>query len=512
MKKVSLLSLSLAACLSSFAADEWPIFGADYIILDGVVQPGAVYTPFTYKDLNGFERESPHLIEYPNEGYCTMDHPGIYQGIRFDLDSTIFNLHLKGKNLVLEYELPRSFMLLEPSDSANINSTTEKLEKPTFNIMCSKDTGVSFAWEKKFIVFQTIDGKFNPEACEGFVKFDDYCFPLSNERVNSVYITYARELNPGGVLNTGEAYESKVEPCKIKNLYFVAKEEYQPFFSQDFPNINIWNSDIKMGIYSTTDLTRVSNKDMFADAHYPTLHGPDDTSVDLYLTHRWENSWDGTPGSDGSGFFDTEMFYSLAVDNSTLGIMPNDEAFFAFDDIAIPSPQSGYPNDIFVSFLAKAYISNPLKFEETDQIPVYLKFDNDDKEYLACPDSVIRGQWVRYNGRVHVPDGAKTVSVYMKQAPQSCYTIDKLILGNNWKNSVAKVDGESKTLTVYPNPVGEAISFSGVEDVKSVEIVSLNGAVISCPVVNDLVNVSNLAAGEYVVIVNKTITGKFIKK
>lgn len=512
MKKVSLLSFALISSLCSYAGSELPISGADYIIKDGVVQPGAVYTPFTYKDEQGFERDSPHLIEYPEEGYCTMDHPGIYTGIRFDLDSTIFDLRLKGKNLVLEYELPESFMILTPKDTFNTTITTEKMDKPTFNIMCSVDTGVSFAWAKPYVIFQTIDGKFNPKASKEFVKYDDYCFPLSNEKINNVHITYARELNPGGDAETGEAYPSKVDPCKIKNLYFYTKQEYQPFFSQDFPNTTIWNSTVKLGTYNTSSANRVSNKSMFADAYYPSLHGADGLKTDLYAVHLWENSFDENPGSDASGYLDTEMYYSIAIDNSLYGTMPDDECFFAFDDIEIPAVQTGFDNIIYVSFLAKAYTLDADRFEETEQIPVYLKFDNDETEYLACPDSVIRGMWVKYNGKVAVPDGAKKVSIYMKQAKNCNYTIDKLILGNNWKNSVATVSGDSKTLTVYPNPVAEAISFAGVEDVKSVEIVSLNGATIPCSIENGLVNVSNLAAGEYVVIVNKNITGKFIKK
>ena len=44
------------------------------------------------------------------------------------------------------------------------------------------------------------------------------------------------------------------------------------------------------------------------------------------------------------------------------------------------------------------------------------------------------------------------------------------------------------------------------------DVVSLNGAVTSFPVVNGVVNVAKLAAGEYVIVVNKTISGKFIKK
>ena len=145
-------------------------------------------------------------------------------------------------------------------------------------------------------------------------------------------------------------------------------------------------------------------------------------------------------------------------------------------------------------------------------MPIYYKFDNQTEETKLFGDSVLRMVYTPEANTLTIPAGAKAISIYFKQNKFAGYLVDNLTLAVNWTTSVANVSGDSKSLSVYPNPVQNQISFSGIEDIETVDIVSLNGKVASFPVVDGMVNVSKLAAGEYVIIVNKSITGKFIKK
>ena len=104
------------------------------------------------------------------------------------------------------------------------------------------------------------------------------------------------------------------------------------------------------------------------------------------------------------------------------------------------------------------------------------------------------------------------MTVEFRPNPNMQYLVDDFLISYKGEVGVAKVNNDGKTLSIYPNPVLNEIAFYGIEDIQSVEIVSLNGAVKACTVVDNKVNVSGLAAGEYAIIVNKNITGKFIKK
>ena len=156
-------------------------------------------------------------------------------------------------------------------------------------------------------------------------------------------------------------------------------------------------------------------------------------------------------------------------------------------------------------------VGNVDGINQDELIPITVKFDNGDS-LIAYPDSIIYGMWKKEVAEIDIPKGAKSIVIDFKQNPNVSYVVDKLLISYKGKVGVATIDGDSKTLSVYPNPVSEAIEFAGIEDIQSVEIASLNGAVKPFAVVNGKVNVSSLAAGEYIIIVNKNITGKFIKK
>lgn len=66
--------------------------------------------------------------------------------------------------------------------------------------------------------------------------------------------------------------------------------------------------------------------------------------------------------------------------------------------------------------------------------------------------------------------------------------------------------------TIYPNPTTNTINIEGTPDVESVVIFDLNAKVLKKETGNKVVDVSQLAAGTYVIRINNKETLKFIKK
>ncbi|MBR4714146.1 MAG: T9SS type A sorting domain-containing protein [Paludibacteraceae bacterium] len=514
MKKVILLFATLSLSLSSFAAT--------YIIKDGKLQNGVKWASKDWKDAST-EVDAAKLTETDN-GYLTITRDGgQYTGCRLELDPSVFNLHLKGLNIVFEYELPHSAMLYDESLAENAGKSTELKEKPIFHIVCGSEVGSDFKFKlgpsvKSHICQHRVDGKFNPKAEKEFVKYESYSFPMSDEKVNTVFIAYMRELP--------DSLNAYIEPAKIKNLYFYAPEDFQTFYGISFDYPVNWNK-FETVIFSnpaTEDPTDfVVDKwqlTYFPDGKLPVYgyedgySAPADESFAVRHMILFENQVDNWTGSDGSGYMFTEHFHGMLVENHDWDDMAPaypEGLYLAFEDIMLPEKYEG--NQLRVSCLAKAaeFYNYPLKEKHAD-LPIYYKFDNQTEMTKLFGDSLLRMIYTPELNTITIPDGAKSISVYFKQNHRAAYWVDNLEFAVNWTTSVADVNGESKTLTVYPNPVQNEIAFSGVEDVETVDIVSLGGATISCPIVNGKVNVSKLAAGEYVIVVNKTISGKFIKK
>ena len=512
MKKVILLFASLSLYMSSFAAT--------YIIKDGKLQNGVHWASEDWKD--GSESVPAAKLTETENGYLTISRDGgQYTGCRLELDPSVFNLHLTGVNIVFEYELPESAMLYDSTMAANENKSTELKEKPIFHIVCGSEVGSDFKFKmgsnvRSHVCQHRVDGKFNPKADKEFVKYESYSFPMSDERVNTIYIAYMRELH--------DSLNARIEPAKIKNLYFYAPENFQAFYGISFDYPVNWNKfqnalypdtqsedpgdfsveDWELTYFPYGKLPRYGYEDGYSS------NGDDFSVRHMVLFENQINNW---TGSDGSGVLFTELFHGLLVENYDWDEMNPafpEGLYLSLEDIELPAENNG---KLQVSCFAKAaeFYNYPLKERHAD-LPIYYKFDNQTEMTKLFGDSLLRMVYTKEVNTIDIPAGAKSISVFFKQNHRAAYWVDNLLFATDWTTSVANLNGESKTLSVYPNPVQDEISFSGIDNIESVEIISLNGAAVSFPVVNGKVNVSKLAAGEYVIVVNKAISGKFIKK
>lgn len=497
MKKVGLLLLSASLAATSFASD------AIYLIKDGKLQNGVTYASWT--DAEGI----PCATLTEGDGFATLVQQGTYYDAKLTIDQSVLNFDLMGRNLVVEYQLPSEAMLYDASMEAQANNTASKKDKPALIISASagEDDDAKFEYkDANSISFVNVDGKFNPAAEKGFVTYNGCAFAKSARPVSSVFLAYNREL----------AYkEGGQAPMKIKNLYYEYPNDVQPFFSCAFDSDNTWIESINM--FATNpdgSMNALCGSFFFQDQKGMVIKGDTKGSYAVVFKMLYENGDDNWTGSDGSGFLSSELYHGLLV-MSPLDFpkkFKEQTIDLLFEDIALPATMKG--GEISISALVKAdpKTSAILKGDETEKIPMFVKFDNDDKEIQIFGDSIINGLYTQESATISVPAGASKFSIIFKSHPEISYVVDNLICAANYKNSVAQVNGDSKSLSIYPNPVVEAISFDGVESIESVKIVSMNGAAVECAVVDGKVNVSNLAAGEYVIIVNNAISGKFIKK
>lgn len=505
MKKVGLLLLSASLSAGAFA-------DAFYLIKDGKLGDGVTYNQWTSPD--GIS----NTIMTEGDGFLAFAHEGQYFDGEFLIDESK-TLTLKGKNLYIEYQLPEEAMMYNAELGA-VNCPEEgkrsaaAKEKATLIFSADSEVeGTTFNYFEETPMTNVstvlVDGKFNPEAAKGYIKYNICAFARNNNPVKMVRIGYQRE-NP--------VYTGGSPAVKIKNLYYAEPEGAQPFYACAFDGSNTWTETCAMFAKnpSTGDLVAYNGLSYFQDEKGMDIIG--DTKGSYAITYKllYENGADNWMGSDGSAYPASELTHSLWVlspaDNSKK--FKDQDIVIGFTDLEIPSTISASDQYIYISALVKKEPSSlaELVEDETAKIPAVVKFDVDDAEYSAFGDSIIRGLWVKEEGKVAIPAGAKKVSVLFKAHPKYSYMVDNLVLSASYLNSVAQVNGDSKSLSIYPNPVVEAISFDGVESIESVKIVSMNGAAVECAVVDGKVNVSNLAAGEYVIIVNNAISGKFIKK
>ncbi len=495
MKKVSLLLLSASLCASAFAGDV-------YLIKDGKLQAGVSYEQ--WEDAEGIP--CGKLTE--GEGFATLNHEGQYYDASLVIDQSVLNFNLMGKNLVVEYQLPAEAMMYdEVKGAANLEAKTAAgKDKPTLIISASKGAGEDAKFEltdKNNISFVNVDGKFNPEAEKGFVKYEGCAFAKSNAAVATVFVSFIRE---------NSYVEGGTPAIKIKNLYY-AEPEVKPFYSCAFDGKDTWTETINVAAAGEDGTEHFAGLGFFQDKKGLTISGDDEWEYTADFKMLYQNGADNWTGSDGSGFLASELYHGLLVKSPA--DFPKEflgqDIVVSIEDIALPAKiEDGKIN---VSCLICEDPKSALLEGDAAKefIPMFVKFDNDETEYQLYSKSIINGQYTQESEDVVIPAGAKSVSVRFKANPTFTYIVDNLVLAANYPTSVAKVNGDSKSLTIYPNPVDEAISIEGVE-VESVKIVSLNGASVAASVVDGKVNVSNLAAGEYVIIVNNAISGKFIKK
>lgn len=491
MKKVGLLFLALASCCAgAFAGDAF------YIIKDGKFQNGVQFSP--YEDA---EKTDTEIAE--GDGFATITHKGDYSKALEARLSVPDGLSLSTKSIIVEYEVDALDIYNDDNES-----TAAGISKPTIIIECLDvengawvDNFDTEAGEARNYLLNKIfiDGK--GEGCDKkWNTFKSYSFPVRDAFVKTLLIAYKREVS---------AVTESV--LKIKNLYFETDEDNIPIFGCQFMSLNDYEETKSLNTFNN------ENHIKWMYQNGIKLNWTEGNNYAKLKDATLFISYEGVL-ADASGFPASEFNSSLLVLAPPSTAKGDNEFSIWFDTIPLPEAaiEAG---KIKLECFAKHYgkekvtmVGNVDGVNQDELLPIYVSFDNSEEAVPAFKDSIINGQWTKEVGEITVPAGAKSVFIEFRQNKQFSYIVDKFVVSYKGKVGVATVDGESKTLTVYPNPVEDAIAFTGVEDIQSVEIVSLNGAVNACKVVNNIVEVSNLAAGEYVIIVNKNITGKFIKK
>lgn len=498
MKKVGLLFFALASCCAgAFAGDAY------YLIKDGKFQNGVKYTPF----------ENPKFTDTPlEEGdqYVTITHKGSHD-VAFEVRLTgMEGLRIGTKSLVVEYEVDAADIYSVDNINAN---TCEQDSKPTIIVECldeensawvnkiSKEAGDDAGNARRIHLISRMDIDGKAPGCESdFQTFRRFTYPTNDNEIKTVIIAYKREV---------EAADNS--QLKIKNLYFETEEDRFPIYGCQFRGNTPWDEFQYMEDLFDAD-EKISM--LFQDGIKINWdkNNPENTFDTQYFL-----SYEGDI-SDGSNIYVSELNTSLLVLAPKGTDSGENEYSLWFDPIKLPAA-AVEAGKIKIEAVVKKYgkdksyklVGNVNGINQDELLPIYVSFDEGEAS-PAFPDSIIYGTWTKEVGEIEVPAGAKTINVEFRQSPKVSYLVDFFLISYKGKVGVATVNGESKTLTVYPNPVSEAIEFAGIEDIQSVEVVSLNGAVKACSVVNNQVNVSDLAAGEYVIIVNKNITGKFIKE
>ena len=500
MKKVGLLFFALASCCAgAFAGDAY------YLIKDGKFQNGVQFSSF--EDDKKVDNE---ITE--GDGFATITH-------RAGLDTRLVGmsgLTIGTKSLVLEYQIDEADVF----NTENANKTCEKVDKPTIVVECLDEE--NSAWvnvlalqsddesgnerRSHLISKISIDAK-APGLEKDFTTFKRYTYPTKDTEIKTVLIAYKREV--------GSETGTKL---KIKNLYFETEEDKFPIYGCQFLGDNHWGEHQKLstllkeegkdkmlfqnGIRLRWDENNADLNDFDAE-YFLSYEGDLSDGSDQYVADLNTSFLMLAPAATFGAEFDEPNHYTITLDPITLPAGAIEAGKIRFDAVA-----KQYGKDVTYKLVGNI----DGKPNPDELLPIYVKFDNAEEAVPAFKDSIVYGIWTEEIGEVEIPTGAKSFVVEFRQSEKVSYLVDFFLISYKGKVGVATIDGENKTLSVYPNPVSEAIAFAGIEDIQSVEIVSLNGAVKACSVVNNQVNVSDLAAGEYVIIVNKNITGKFIKK
>lgn len=499
MKKVGLLFFALASCCAgAFAGDAY------YLIKDGKFQNGVTFTPF--ED----EKKADNEIA-EGDGYATITHRG-------GLDTRLTGmqgLFIGTKSLVIEYQVDAADIFA----TENMDKTCEKVDKPTIVVECLDEENSTWVNELVKKGEEDVDArrthlisKISIDAkSEGFdtkwVEFKRYSYPCKNTEIKTVLIAYKREVSA----------ETQTQ-LKIKNLYFETEEDKFPIYGCQFLADNHWGEHQKLssllkeegkaamlfqdGIRLRWDESNVDLNNFDAE-YFMSYEGALSDGSNQYVADLNTSFLMLAPAATSGAEFDEPNHYTITLDPITLPAGAIEAGKIRFDAVA-----KQYGKDVTYKLVGNI----DGKPNPDELLPIYVKFDNAEEAVPAFKDSIVYGIWTEEIGEVEIPTGAKSFVVEFRQSEKVSYLVDFFLISYKGKVGVATIDGENKTLSVYPNPVSEAIAFAGIEDIQSVEIVSLNGEVKACSVVNNQVNVSDLAAGEYVIIVNKNITGKFIKK
>lgn len=439
MRKVSLLFLFAVLCFNISAEDF-------YLIKDGKLQAGVTYEQW----FDEYGMSCALLKE--GDGYATLQHFGQFFDAVLQIDeSTAFSV--MGKNLVVEYQLPAEAMTYnEEIGLVNLgNRTAVEKDKPTLIVSASsgiyRDEEMPAVFDYchvRSVSYVNIDGKFNPEAEKGFVKYEGYSFAKSSDKVRTVFLGYLRG-------NYG--FEEGSPAMKIKNLYYTDPEGEKPFFSCAFDGTDYWSQEISI----SDGETLLVPKYLFQDEHpYVILNDTIGDYVSKYkmFYHNTEDDW---VGGDGSGYLSCVLTHALYVKSNAdyEKQIHGQDITLAFEDVEIPANSDNvmrisclvredlYYEEDKLGYTIYEYVGYPLVGDpEKEQLPIYVKFDNGE-EIRVFKDALIPSIYTLMEDEVEIPKGAKSVSVYFKQNENLSYTVDNLIL--SIKNSSEFVPKDTVT-------------------------------------------------------------------
>ena len=448
MKKRNLLAIAALSCFafSANAEEYWVIkdgkLNEDIVIMDqkdavfDVLKPGNATTGASYQH---------------NENQ--------YKDVQLDLQK--FPVSLKSTWILeMEYKVPATAL-----DPTGPHSDLWGGKKPMFIFgMYPEVENTTFDVTKAPIRID-IDGKFFAQA-DTWTTVRKYVY--ANPSVDSckaLTLSYCREV------------ADVMDPIYIKNLKFIDAEGAQkPFYAEDFECVG--NS--RLPVYSDN-----SNFGKFKGTQL--AGGKQVSSDDLINASRaWEEN-----GYDGSSFMfmDDENYHALKV--------PAAGADITIAGIEIPAELSNGGEIAFKAFIKNVWADGSGFENATDEqriIPATIKFDNGTESQIT--DSLMDGQWDAINTVIAVPAGAKTLDLIFKSNSDFGYLVDNIRIGANWIGDNVATIASDIEIEITPNPATDIITVSG--DVKKIEVIALNGAIVASAEGNQA-NIASLAAGSYIV-------------
>ena len=373
-------------------------------------------------------------------------------------------------------------------------------------------------------------------------------------------INTVKEIVFGWQRQLGQTDEEEIlnaKPVYIKNLKFVG-EGNKPFFYEDFDSYGfgahygdgaagvnyyvVTGDEVTVYSGSTVDPATkdIAQNPFKCQLNWYTVQdmtvNQSKKQVSLNLVRLFEDK-----GSDGSGYYDTELLHALSLNRPTntgtrsaAGL--NGRAF-----VLIPTCGLEGTTNISVDFLSKWKSSETTEAfaESADSLvlPIKYAYVDDAIEASTCDLTLVTEEplssiWAAYSAKIPYTSSKKYLALVFDKAEFLSYVVDNIRLTSDavsapqiteevvypaqfecYTASVDNVEADVEEAVVYPNPATDVISV-GNEGVESVEVLNTLGAVVASAAGNQ-VNVANLASGLYIVkgnTANGVVTAKIVKK
>lgn len=389
MKRVGCLIIAWTMAIVCAFAQET---SADryYVIKDGALQNGVAVDTTKYCPLE--------MTQY--DGYLSFKKKGLYyQHIYFKLPEDK-PLRLENQNLVVEYMLPAT-ALCDVSHWKNLSDNICAYKSaPTMTVRAMGADG------KKNISRVYIDGKFDENSAKDFVSYHHFAYSKNKEEVvTHIVLSY---------IDRWQWYESEEEQLpdslKIRNLYYeTPKNSPRVFFSSQFDGLNTWNEEVASFTFTYHGAEVQTNND---DYYMPMLKM-------LYMNQR-----DNWTGSDGSGYLASELFHGLLVKNPALYKVRNLSTTDTVFVRPIQLPKGARTIDVEAIVRVDKRVKEGAK---TEPLPIYIKYDNA-KQLVKLFNDTIPDVYTKVMAKKIVPQGAKSFSLVLLQAPTATYVLDNLII------------------------------------------------------------------------------------